>query len=289
MDGPLLCRWCRTALLCGTILTLSGCAMLGKYSLLRPLEGRIVFQPAAYPAGDWLPNTIEPEDVKFESADGTKLHGWHVPHSAPRAVVLFCHGNAGNVSMWAETLRALNEGQRVSVFSFDYRGYGKSAGKPTEEGILQDARAARTWLARREGIDERDIVLMGQSLGGAVAVDLAANDGARGLVLLSTFTALPDVAKAHMRWFPAWSMMTMRLHSLEKIKNYHGELLICHGDEDEVVPYQQGQRLFAAASEPKQFVTIPGGKHNDPQPELVHVALDRFLNRLLSTGELSAR
>ena len=282
MNRQLFHRFQRAALLSLLLVLLSGCSMLGRYSPLRPLEERVIFQPYHYPQGNWQPARLDPEDARFEAADGTKLHGWFVKHPAPQAVVLFCHGNAGNVSFLAETLRVLNQRHHLSVMSFDYRGYGKSESKPTEAGILQDARAARTWLAKRASVNECDIVLMGQSLGGGVAVDLAAKDGARGLVLLSTFTSLPDVAKSHMRWLPAWSLMTMRLHSQEKIPQYHGDLLICHGDADEVVPYQHGKELFKAASEPKHFVTVPGGKHNDPQSEEFHIALDELLARLPS-------
>jgi fermentation-respiration switch protein FrsA (DUF1100 family) len=168
--------------------------------------------------------------------------------------------------------------------SFDYRGFGRSEGEPSEHGILADARAARKWLALREGIAESDIVMMGQSLGGGVAVDLAARDGARGLVLASTFTSLPNVAGHHFPWIPAKLLMSMRLHSLAKIPQYRGPLLISHGDADEVIPYQQGKDLFAAALQPKQFVTNPGGRHNDPQPEAYRQALDEFINHLPPLG-----
>lgn len=201
---------------------------------------------------------------------------WH----GPAAVVLFMHGNAGNIASRADTLAILNQRHRLSVLAFDYRGYGRSEGKPSERGILQDARAARAWLARRTGVAEQDIVLMGRSLGGGVAVDLAANDGARGLVLASTFTSLPDVGAHHFRWLPTNMLMSLRLDSLSKIKQYRGPLLQSHGDADRVIPYELGVRLFEAAPGPKRFVTIPNGDHNDPQTEEYRVALDEFLATL---------
>jgi fermentation-respiration switch protein FrsA (DUF1100 family) len=207
-----------------------------------------------------------------------------VAHPQPRATLLFCHGNAGNITLLAQWLADLNRFQGVSVMTFDYRGYGRSGGEPTEEGILADARAARSWLARREGIEERDIVLMGQSLGGAVAIDLASKDGARGLAVLSSFTSLPDAALDHMPWLPAWWAMTMRLHSLEKIKEYHGAVLISHGDADEVIPYPHGLALYDAAAGPKRLVRVPGGRHNDPQHAEYHQALDEFLRSLPPCG-----
>ena len=121
---------------------------------------------------------------------------------------------------------------------------------------------------------------MGQSLGGAVAIDLAAKDGARGLAVLSSFTSLPDVALDHMPWLPARWVMTMRLNSLEKLSSYPGPVQISHGDADEVVPYDHGVALYQAARGPKRFVTIPGGRHNDPQPAEYHRALEELLSNL---------
>ena len=263
---------------------LSGCAMFGDYSPLAPLERRMLFLPAKYPAGDWAPTTVVYEDVHFEAADGTRLHGWYVPHEKPRAHAVFFHGNGGNITLFADSLRILNRRHGLAVLVFDYRGYGKSTGKPSEKGILLDARAARDWLAQREGIAASDVVLMGLSLGGGVAVDLAASDGARGLVLVSTFTSLPDAASAHLAWLPVRALMTMRLNSLEKIKNYHGPLLLSHGDADKVVPYEQGVALFNAAPGPKQLITVPGGGHAMEQPEEYRQALDDFIAHLPPLG-----
>ena len=172
----------------------------------------------------------------------------------------------------------------LALLVFDYRGYGKSEGKPSEKGILLDARAARDWLAAKAGIAPSDVVLMGQSLGGGVAVDLAAKDGARGLVLASTFTSLPDAAKWHMPWLPVKTLMTMRLDSLQKIKNYEGPLLLSHGDADEMVPYEQGLALFRAAPGPKRMITVQGGMHNSEQPEEYRAALDEFIASLPPLG-----
>jgi hypothetical protein len=242
------------------------------------LEKSLVFVPSPYPNGNWNPAGLAFEDAWFQSADGTQLHGWYVPHDNPRAVILFCHGNAGNVTHRAGTLRALHDWVGASVLVFDYRGYGKSKGTPSEQGVLADARAARAWLARRAGIDEKQIVLLGRSLGGGVAVDLAAADGARALILESTFTSLPDVAKASYPLLPARLLMRTRLDSASKIGNYRGPLLQSHGDADKLVPYKLGRRLHDAANEPKKFLTFLRAGHNDPPPREYYDILGDFLD-----------
>src|SRR5213083_1791298 len=182
-------------LLLGVSAAASGCAALGPYSPTASFETRGIFQPAKYPAGEWNQTAVLVQDAKFTAADGTKLHGWYVAHEQPKGHALLLHGNAGNVTLLAETLRTLNRRHNLSVLALDYRGFGKSEGRPSEQGLYQDARAARRWLAEKEHIAENDVILMGVSLGGAVAVDLAARDGARGLVLASTFTSLPAAAQ----------------------------------------------------------------------------------------------
>lgn len=261
-------------------LPVSGCASLHSVSPLGSLEKSVIFQPAKYPIGDWQTENFERETAWFEAADGVKLHGWFLSHDRPKAVALFMHGNAGNITHRAETLRLLNERHQLAIMTFDYRGYGLSKGDPNESGILQDARAARRWLARRTGVPESEIVLMGRSLGGGVAVDLAAHDGARGLVLASTFTSLPEVAGQLLPYLPTGWLMTQRLNSLAKIEKYQGPLLQTHGNADRVIPYELGQKLFAAAPGPKRFITIEGGDHNCRQPEEYRQALDEFLDSL---------
>jgi uncharacterized protein len=260
--------------------TAPGCAVLGPYSPTASLESRGIFQPAKYPNGEWNQTAVLVQDAFFAAEDGTKLHGWYVAHAQPRAHALLLHGNAGNVTLLAETLRTLNRRHNLAVLALDYRGFGRSEGKPTEQGLYQDARAARRWLAEKEHIAETDVVLMGISIGGAVAIDLAAKDGARGLIVANTFTSLPAAAQHQVPWLPMGLMLSTRMNSLAKIKEYRGPLLLSHGDADEVVPYKHGEALFEAAPGPKRFVTNRGGKHNDAQPEEYRQALDDFISQL---------
>ena len=241
-------------------------------------EERLIFVPSRKPLVGWdLPNV---ERARFAASDGTRLHGWYFPHPQPRACVLFACGNAGNISYRAERFKHLADIHRLALLAFDYRGYGLSEGAPNEAGVLLDARAARAWLAERAGVAEGAIVLMGESLGGGVMVDLASRDGARGLILERTYTSLPDVAAFFYPLLPVRLLMRNRLDSLSKIAEYRGPLLHCHGDQDEIIPFEMGRRLFAAANDPKRFIALPGIGHNDPLPDEWETAIDKFLDEL---------
>jgi fermentation-respiration switch protein FrsA (DUF1100 family) len=220
------------------------------------------------------------EDAWFAAPDGIRLHGWYCPHPQPRAIVLYAHGNAGNLTYFTDTMRVLQQRLGVSAMIFDYRGYGKSEGVPTEAGVLMDARAARAWLAQRANVAECEIVLMGRSLGGGVMVDLASHYPPRALILESTFTSLTDVAQYKLPGLPVRDLMRNRFDSASKIAHYYGPLLQSHGDADPLIPISQARRLFAAANEPKWFVAISGAKHNWTPTEEYIVELDRFLGIL---------
>ena len=165
------------------------------------LENSLLFFPTKYPDGDWTPPGLSFEDAWFTAADGIKLHGWYIPCENPQAVVLFAHGNGGNLSHRADLFQVLHE-MRIAVLAFDYRGYGRSEGSPNEAGILADARAVRKWLANKTNLPETQLVLMGESLGGAVVAQLAAESPPRGLILENTFNRVADVAAWHYPWLP---------------------------------------------------------------------------------------
>jgi len=258
---------------------LCGCLSSNNGLRIVPLDSLLVYQPAGPHPEDWHPPGLDYEDVYFETADGVRLHGWYCPVEEPRAVVLFAHGNAANITYRYPDLIRFTKDMHVSVFAFDYRGYGRSEGAPSEKGLLADARAARRWLAQRANIEEQEIVLFGRSLGGGVVVDLAARDGARALILESTFTSLPAVANDLLPLWPGLLMFN-RFDSIKKIADYHGPLLIAHGTADPLIPFKHSQQLFAKANEPKQHIPITGVGHNWSPPRGYLEKLDAFFASL---------
>ncbi len=249
--------------------------------MLSLLEQWLVFPRPRLNERDWEAPDLPFEDVYFDAADGTKLHGWYVPHPNPRAVVLYCHGNGEYVAHLANRLKILHDRIGITVFAWDYRGYGRSAGKPHEVNLIADGREALHWLANKTGLDHSDIVLLGRSLGGAVAVALAAEFEVRGLVLDRTFSELTDAAAHNYPWLPVRLVMKNRFSSVERIKNYHGPLLQAHGTNDSIVPYALGKKLFdAAPSTHKKFLTVEDGDHSGPLPEFCYDALVEFLDSL---------
>jgi uncharacterized protein len=247
------------------------------------LVDKMLFHPDKFPVGNWANDDAKFEDVWFQLPGGKQLNGWFAESKKPRAVVLYMEGNGGNITNRREVLDLFRDRLNTSILIFDYEGYGRSEGKPSQSAILADARAARRWLAERTRVAETEIVLVGNSLGGSVAVDLASKDGARGLVLENTFASLQELTRSHFGRI-ASRLVTTELDSASKIPSFTGPLLQTHGDSDEVVPFAQGQRLFRVANEPKRFVAVAGGGHNDgPSPEYLD-ALDRFLASLPRTG-----
>ncbi|MBW3598810.1 MAG: alpha/beta hydrolase [Planctomycetes bacterium] len=256
-------------------------------ALLMLFEEALIFPAPRYPLGDWSPAALGQEEVFFEAEDGTRLHGWYVAPPSPRAYVLFCHGNGEHVGFLGDYLAYLRDELNIAVFAFDYRGYGRSEGKPNEEGILADGRAAQAWLADRAEIAPGEVVLWGRSIGGAVAIDLAAANGARGLIVERAFTSLPDVAALHFPWAPVRWLMRNRLDSLRRIQDYRGPLLQSHGTVDSIVPFGLGRRLFEAHPGPKEFLPLQGHDHNDPPAPEWHDRIDHFLDQLSDSAKLS--
>jgi fermentation-respiration switch protein FrsA (DUF1100 family) len=221
------------------------------------LQGRYVFQPKRVLTGNPEQRGLAFEGVYFQSADGVRLHGWFLPHSAPRATVLFLRGNAGNISHDLDTLEILRN-LGLSVLIFDYRGYGYSFGQPGEAGTYQDALGAWRYLTEKRGIPADRIILFGRSLGGAVAAWLGQQHMPRGLVLESTFTSLPEVAEKLFPLFPARWLIQYDYNTLARLPAAHCPVLIVHSVEDEIFPFSWARRLLAVAHEPKYFLQIQG-------------------------------
>ena len=240
-------------------------------------EEKIIFPAPRYPQGNWKPLGFTYEDVVFSAIDETQLHGWYFGLPNPRGYLLYCHGNGDCVGYLGEYAHDIRQRYDVAVFVFDYRGYGRSEGTPNEQGVMQDARAAQKWLADRAGKQADDLILMGRSLGGAVVVRLAAENGAKALVLQSTFTSMPAVAAAHYPWLPVRLLMRTKFDALEQIRKFDGPVLQCHGSVDEVIPLELGRQLFAAIPGPKKFFLCEGIGHNSPEPAAYDDLLLEFL------------
>lgn len=203
------------------------------------------------------------EDIFFTAEDGTNLHGWYLPGETGQPVVVFCHGNAGNISHRVDNLRLLRE-LGFSVFIFDYRGYGQSAGKASEEGTYSDMRGAIDWL-RKKGWETEQMLYFGRSVGAGVALQLALELPPAGLVLESPFTSIKAMGQHHypLLWLLAGWLLEARYDNLSKIGQLQVPVLIFHGDRDQIVPQAMGRKLFSQAPQPKRFYSIPKAGHND--------------------------
>lgn len=248
------------------------------------IDELLLFFPSKHPAGNWAPKELRFEDVWFTAQDHTRLHGWYCPSDAPRATILIAHGNAGSIASRAPLLRYLQSRAQVSTFMFDYRGYGRSEGAPTVEGALQDARAARAKLRELAKTKDSEMLLMGESLGGAVVVELAAESAPRGLILQSTFSSLKDVADVH---YPklSWLVPPAKLDSAARIARYRGPLFQSHGDADRTIPFASGEKLFRSANEPKAFLRIQGADHNNWLTREYVRRLDEFIKSVTRDGK----
>lgn len=200
------------------------------------------------------------DEVTLKTSDGVSLVAWYVSHPEPKGTILFCHGNAGNLSHRLYSLNLLHR-LGYNVLIFDYRGYGHSEGRPGESGTYLDAEAAWRHLSRVRGESPDRVVVFGRSLGGAVAIDLASRHTPAALVVESTFTNLVDIGSSHYPWLPVRLLLRHRYDSIDKIPAISCPKLFVHGVDDTLIPISNGRQLFEAACSPKQFIETPGG-HN---------------------------
>ena len=253
----------------------------GLVTFVMLFEDRFIYFPSKYPEGDWDVGRLQAgrgggvsakiEDVWMTAADGVRLHGWYCtpPQTSgeesslvPDAMtLLWFHGNAGNLTHRYPVIEKLLE-RGVAVFIIDYRGYGRSEGSPSEEGLYTDARAAWDYLAHERKMPPGNIIIFGDSLGGAVAIDLATKVEPGGLVVQSSFTSIKDMAAQVMPFLPTFILRT-RMDSINKIARVRCPKLFIHSPADEMVPYRLGRQLYDAAAQPKQFYEVQGASHNE--------------------------
>lgn len=239
------------------ILLALAAAVFGAVIVLRQIEAHSIFFPMKGVPSVPL-DVREPERVTLVTADGVTLDGWFLPGKAFKPVILFLHGNAGHIGHRWNKLKMLAL-LEAPIFIIDYRGYGRSEGTPSEGGLYRDAEAAYAELQAR-GYNPDKIVLYGESIGGAVAIDLASKKPVRAVIVEDTFTSVPEVVRLSMPFIPSFVMGT-QMNSLSKIAKVRAPVLIFHSRDDEIIPYAMGRRLYLEAHEPKHFVELRGG-HN---------------------------
>jgi fermentation-respiration switch protein FrsA (DUF1100 family) len=244
-------------------LLLVGLALVVAMGLLRTFENRFIFFPPRYPEGFSKAYGLELEEVWITAQDGVRLNAWFLPQPSSPKVLLWFHGNAENIGMGLDHMKAFSR-LKVNVLAVDYRGYGKSAGSPNEAGVYRDGDAAYRYLVEDRGFGPRDVFIYGHSLGGAVAIDVAARRECGGVIVESSFTTAGDMARRMFRIPFSEYIPRSRFDSLAKIARVRAPVLVIHGTRDQVIPFSMGQKLYEAAPQPKSFFAIDGAEHDDP-------------------------
>jgi fermentation-respiration switch protein FrsA (DUF1100 family) len=227
--------------------------MQGRMLYLAHVPGRTLSMTPADVGMDY-------QDASIETADGVTLHGWFIPGPSTR-VLLFFHGNAGNISHRLGSIRQFQD-LGLSVLIIDYRGYGQSEGRTTESGMYRDADATWRYLVESRGTVADDIVIFGRSLGASVASWLAAQHQPLALIVESAFTSVPDIAQEVYPWLPARWLSRFRHATRDHVQDVRCPVLVVHSSDDEIIPFHHGEAIFAAAHEPRTLLAIRGG-HND--------------------------
>jgi fermentation-respiration switch protein FrsA (DUF1100 family) len=205
--------------------------------------------------------SLEYEEIFFTTKDEIIISGWYIPAENEKGVLIFCHGNAGNISHRLDSIKNFNK-LGLSVLIFDYRGYGKSDGKPSERGTYLDAAAAWEYLINVKHKSPENIILFGRSLGAAIAAETALRNNPAGLIIESAFTSVPDMGKKFYPWLPVKLISKFKYSTVDKINLIKCPKLIIHSSQDEVIPFEHGKLLFESASKPKDFLEIKGD-HNE--------------------------
>jgi fermentation-respiration switch protein FrsA (DUF1100 family) len=251
------------------------------------IERRLIFRPASQ-AQAWTeaPPELHARDVWLSLPGGVLAHAWWCEPEGwqpATGAVLYCHGNAGNLSQRAESVRRWITLLGQAALIFDYPGYGRSTGKPSEPGCYAAGEAGLDWIARERGVSAERIILFGGSLGGGIAIELATRRPYRVLVVVSAFTSVPDMARKQYPWLPVGRFIRNRFDNLAKMPRCPGRVFIAHGTADRYVPFSMGEKLFAAAREPKRFFPMTGYEHHhSPGPDF-YAEMQRFLDTVSPT------
>lgn len=251
---------------------------------MEALESRFVFFPDKRIEETPRDRGLAYEEIDLKTTDGLSLNGWWIPGTGSPLTILWFHGNGGNISHRLNNIKLRHDLIGTNIFIFDYREYGRSEGRASEEGTYRDGDSAIQYLHSRGDIDPTKIVFLGESLGSAVAVEMATRHGCAALILESPFLSIPEMAKAIFPFLPIGSFLQTRYDTFSKIGQVRAPLLIVHGENDEIVPFQHGQRLFEAAREPKEFYSIKRARHNDLYMvggQAYLETLNRFLGRVI--------
>jgi len=245
-------------------------------------QGSMLYFPLKEIEATPLAIGLDYQELILRTKDGVDISAWYTPAENARGYVLFCHGNAGNISHRLDSIRIFHN-LGLGVLIFDYRGYGRSKGAPDEEGTYRDAEAAWDYLVNSLHVAPEKIILFGRSLGSAVAAEMASRKQAGALIMESGFTSVPDLGSSFYPYLPVRLLSKYRYASIEKVGRLKIPKLFIHSPEDEIVPYEQGRKLFESASEPKEFLQLSGG-HNEGfllSGETYLKGLDSFLSRYL--------
>jgi hypothetical protein len=260
-------------------------AYLALLLVLRLFEKSFIFFPN-YPgrlSGDWNPEGLPVEDVWLRTADGVKLHAWWIPAAGAEFTFVAFHGNAANIANRADVYAFLR-GVPVNVLAVEYRGYGRSEGSPDEPGLYRDAEAAYDYLVRERGIAPKKIVAFGQSLGTAVAADLAARREVGGVVLEAPFPSGAAVARRVYPFLPGLgAVVRSKFATAEKLAAVRAPVLVVHCVRDPVIPFSLGEQTFQSAREPKELFPVAGYCHEEASlvaPDAYRAKLREFLSRL---------
>lgn len=235
----------------------------------------------------WLapPAKTVVEEEKIATTDGNTIEGWWLPvadWTPEKGAVLYLHGNGENLSSCGKALRNWRNELQMPVIGIDYPGFGYSTGTPNEQSCYAAAKAALDWIVREKKVPVQNVVVIGQSMGGAMATEIASRQRCRLLVTSGAFTSFPEIAQHHYCSLPACYLVRSQFDNLSKMRTMETPVLIAHGTDDHTVPFAHGELLYAAAAGQKRFYPVPGHGHSQPNSDEFYGAVREFLRETSS-------